>query len=62
VGKIKVGWMGQTKTPEELELIQIQTLSAEDMAKAREAALKLEKGAYKNCKDVFGKTKPIEAP
>jgi hypothetical protein len=42
-------------------LIQIQTLSAEDMAKAREAALKLEKGAYKNCKDVFGKTKPIEA-
>jgi hypothetical protein len=62
VGNIKVGWLGHEKTQEVLELVRVQKLSAEDMAESREEALKLEKNANENCRNVFGQTKPIEAP
>jgi hypothetical protein len=61
VGNVRVGWRGEgNKDHEELELIKIEQLSADDLAKAREDALQLERSAYEHSKDVFANTKPSE--
>lgn len=60
VGNIRVGWRGDVADQETLELIKVEELSAEELAKAREAALKLEKRAYEISKDVYAHTKPSE--
>jgi hypothetical protein len=59
VGNVRVGWRGEkNKDHEELELVKIEQLSAEDLAKARDEALKLESSAFEHSKDVFANTKP----
>jgi hypothetical protein len=60
VGCIRVGWRGDPTDQENLELVKIEQLSAAELAKAREAALKLEKNAYEESKDVYGLTPPSE--
>jgi hypothetical protein len=63
VGKIKVGWRGAgEKLQEVLELTEVTQLDAAAMAKARAAALKLEKSALRISKDVYGRTSKLEAP
>ena len=59
-GNVRVGWRGDEKAQESLSLIQLEKLTAEELAKAREEALKLEKRAYEISKDVYAKTKPSE--
>ena len=61
VGNVRVGWMGEgEKTRETLELIDVVELDAKGLAEVREKALKLEKSAYKNSKDVYAHTAPAE--
>ncbi len=61
VGNIKVGWMGEgEKTKETLELVKIEQLDAKGLAEVRGAALKLEKNAYQNSKNVYAHTPPAE--
>jgi len=63
VGNVRVGWMGEKeKSQEVLELVQVSELDSAEMAKVREAALKLEKSAYKNSKKVYARTAPMENP
>lgn len=60
-GNIKVGWKGDgEKTQEVLELVKINKLSSEEMKEVREKAMELEKNAYKQSKDVYGLTSPME--
>lgn len=58
VGGVRVGWAGNDPTKETLELVSVEKLDAAAMAKARAAALKLEKSAYQHSKDVWGTTSP----
>ena len=61
VGKVRVGWRGEgEKLQEVLELTELSQLGPEALAKARAAALKLERSAYKINKDVYGATSPAE--
>jgi len=61
VGKVRVGWRGQgEKLQEVLELTEFSQLGPEALAKAREAALKLERSAYDVSKEVYGETSPAE--
>lgn len=61
VGKIKVDWRGEgEKLQEVLELTELTQLSPAALAKARAAALKLEKRAYKISKNVYARTSPSE--
>jgi hypothetical protein len=60
VGCVRVGWRGEVTDKEELELLKVEQLSPEDLAKAREEALKLEKNAYQISKDVYAETEPSE--
>jgi hypothetical protein len=59
VGNVRVGSRG-TGDQESLELISVETLSAEELARARAGALKLEQHAYEVSKDVYGRTTPAE--
>jgi len=61
MGKIRVGWRGKgEKLQEVLELAEFSQLGADALAKARVAALQLEKNAYKVSKEVYGRTSPSE--
>ncbi len=60
VGNIKVGWTGSDKTKEVLELVRVETLNEKDMDDVRAKTLKLEKSAYAQSKNVYGKTPPAE--
>jgi hypothetical protein len=60
VGVVRVGWRGEVADQETLELIKVEQISAEDLARARNEALELEKRAYAGSKDVYGLTKPSE--
>jgi hypothetical protein len=68
VGNVQVGWRGLDATREELELVEIVVMSAEEMEAAREAALALEARAYEISKEVYDQTTPsmidedVEAP
>ena len=60
VGNVRVGWRGDEAGAENLELISVEQLTAEELAKAREEALKLEKRAYENSKDVYALSEPAQ--
>jgi hypothetical protein len=60
VGCIRIGWRGEVTDQEDLQLLKVEQISDEDLAKARAESLKLEKRAYKISKDVYGETKPSE--
>ncbi len=61
VGKIRVEWRGKgEKLQEVLELAEVSQLGPDALAKARVAALQLEKNAYKVSKEVYGRTSPSE--
>jgi uncharacterized membrane protein YkoI len=61
IGNIRVGWMGgKEKKQEVLELVEVAQLDPKDLAEVRNGALKLEKSAYKNSKNLYGKTLPME--
>ena len=61
IGKVRVGWRGEgEKLQEVLELTEFSQLGPEALAKAREAALKLEKSAYSVSREVYAATPPSE--
>lgn len=63
VGNIRIGWRGKgEKTKETLELVQVEQLGPETLAKARAKALKLEKSAYSRSKSVYAQTTPADRP
>jgi hypothetical protein len=62
VGNIRVGWKGNDKSQETLELVEFVQLSPNELAEVRASALELEKSAYEISKDVYGKTPPAELP
>lgn len=56
VGHVRVGWKGKgDQNKETLELVRVVQLGPEELAKAREEALELEKRAY-----TYGRTSPAE--
>jgi hypothetical protein len=61
VGNVRVGWRGKgEKLQETLELTEIVNLSPEALAKARAAALDLDKRAYRNSRKAYAGTPPAE--
>jgi hypothetical protein len=61
IGVVRVGWAGALEEEqEELELVEITNLDPAGMAKFRAEVLAMEKRAYANSKDVYGKTPPLE--
>jgi hypothetical protein len=60
VGNVKVGWRGADATKEELELVELNDLDAEELAEVRALALELEKHAYEISKEVYDQTPPAE--
>jgi hypothetical protein len=60
IGCIRVGWRGEVTDQEDLQLLRVEELSDEELAKARAESLKLEKRAYEISKDVYGETAPSE--
>lgn len=59
MGVVRVGSRG-TGDKEILDLTKVKQLSAKELAKARDEALKLEKHAYEISEDVYAHTKPSE--
>lgn len=59
VGNVQVGWAGDDPTKETLELVEVVQLSEAALVEAREEALKLERQAYENSTEVYGRTSPI---
>jgi hypothetical protein len=60
VGNVRVGWRGDPTDQENLELVKFEQLGAAELAKAREAALKLEQHAYVEAKEAYGATPRAE--
>jgi len=60
VGNVQVGAVDDPEE-ETLVLTEVSHLSPEEMAKARQEALKMEKNAYK-VNSVYRKTQPITPP
>lgn len=58
-GVVHIGWRGKKTDQEEMNLIKVDKISSEEMAKARDAALKLDKHGYEVSNDVYALTKPI---
>lgn len=62
VGNVRVGWEGSNdEDHEELRLVKVSHLKAQGLAKARDAAMKMERHAYQVSKAVYGKTPPMAA-
>jgi hypothetical protein len=59
-GIVHIGWRGKKTDQIEMNLIKVEKINAKEMAKAREAALKLDKHGYEVSKDVYALTKPIK--
>lgn len=63
VGVVRVGWRGKNdESKEVLELVDLRTLSDEELQEVREDALALEERAYRISEDVWGTTPRAEAP
>lgn len=60
-GVVHVDWRGKKTDQEKMDLIKWEKISEEEMVKAREAALALDKHGYEVSKDVYASTKPIAA-
>lgn len=61
VGNVQVGFKGNDPGGERLELVEMRTLTPEEMTEARDAALALEANAYEQT-EVYAATEPIEGP
>ncbi|HET7476243.1 MAG TPA: hypothetical protein VFJ97_09525 [Dermatophilaceae bacterium] len=59
VGNVRVGWAGNDRTKETLQLVSVVHLSAAARSKVRQEALRLERNAYQRSKDVYGTTEPM---
>ena len=62
VGNVRVGWRGDDSSIEELELVDVIRLTADEMAQVRDAALLLEERAYILDPEVYGVTERSIAP
>ncbi len=62
VGNIKVRWRGDDANREELDLVELNELSAEEMDAVRDLALAMEAQAYERSKEVYDQTAPSIAP
>lgn len=62
VGNVRVGWRGADASREELELVEMTQLRSEALAEVRAAALALEASAFKNSKEVYARTDPMQLP
>jgi hypothetical protein len=60
VGNIKVGWRGDDANHEDLEMVELNELSAEEMAEIRATALEMEAHAYEISKEVYALTEPAK--
>jgi hypothetical protein len=58
-GVVHVDWRGTKTDQEKMDLIKVEKIGPEEMAKARDAALKLDKHGFEVSKDVYALTKPI---
>lgn len=58
IGVIQVGYRGDDATREQLELVEIRDLSADELTEVREMALLLEANAYEISKEVYDQTEP----
>ena len=59
-GVVHVDWRGKKTDQEKMDLVKFEKkIGPEEMAKAHEAALKLDKHGFEVSKDVYGLTKPI---
>jgi len=58
-GLVHIDWRGKKTDQEKMDLVKIEKIGAAEMAKAHEAALKLDKHGYEVSKDVYALTKPI---
>jgi len=59
-GIVHIDWRGRKTDQEKMDLIKYDKIGPAEMAKAREAALKLDRHGYEVSKDVYALTKPIE--
>lgn len=59
-GVVHIGWSGVKADQEKMDLIKVEQISASELAKAREEALKLDKHAYETSKDVYAKTPSLQ--
>jgi hypothetical protein len=59
-GVVHVGWRGKKTDQIEMILVKVEKIRAEEMAKARDAALKLDKHGYEVSMDVYALTKSIK--
>jgi hypothetical protein len=63
VGTVRVGWRGKNeKEREELELVELTSLGAAELADVRDEVLAIEARAYELSPDVYGPTLPLEMP
>ncbi len=61
VGNVEVGWRGAKEQEKEtLDLVGLKQLSPQAVAKVRKEAIALDKRAYKNSSEVYGKTQPAK--
>jgi len=61
VGNVRVGWAGAKEEQQEtLQLVKVVHFASDALAKARAAALALERHAYVRSKAVYGKTEPAQ--
>jgi hypothetical protein len=60
VGNVKVGWRGEDANREELELVELNDLSADELAEIRATALEMEARAYEVSKEVYDQTAPSQ--
>jgi len=60
VGNVRVTWRGEDASHEELELVEFEQLSSEEMGEIRDAAFELEESALENSKEVYALTPPME--
>ena len=61
IGNVQIGFKGDDPNGETLELVELKTLNAEELAQARDAALALEANAYERS-EVYATTAPIVVP
>jgi hypothetical protein len=59
-GVVHIDWRGKKTDQEKMDLVKIEKVTPEEMAKAREASLNLDRHGYETSKDVYALSKPIE--
>ena len=60
VGEVRVGWRGSDATKENLELVQLEQLDAEELDAVRQKAFEMEQNAMQRSKEVYAMTSPLE--